>query len=207
MKLLKKVSATEVKRCFVIGDLMAAPPRGKRYLGELTPEAFAKKYHAARKRALALKAAQLDRRIAKGWHRRLAAYDASEWHLAQMTPSELGVWKRAGGLPHAWTNQSLAHTAAKVKHALAKNPRRLTKRARRAIPHMLKNNIESLQKEKYLLPIVFKSDHGTRGRHRLKHRVRGDIDDGCMRSIALAVSGVKTLRVYFGVPKKNRAVH
>jgi hypothetical protein len=207
MKILKKVSRTEVKRCFVIGDLMAAPPRGKRYLGELTPEAFEKKYLVARKRGLALTVAQLDRRIKRGWHRRLVAYDSSEWYLVQMSPSELGVWKRAGGLPHAWTNQSLRHTAAKVRRALKTNSRQLTRRARRAIPHMLEHNVADLQKEKYLLPIVFKSGHGTRGRHRLKHRVRGDIDDGCMRSIALAVSGARVLRVYFGVPRKKREVH
>ena len=37
--------------------------------------------------------------------------------------------------------------------------------------------------------------------------MRGDIDDGCMRSIALAVHGVKTIRAYIGFPKKVRKVH
>jgi hypothetical protein len=31
----------------------------------------------------------------------------------------------------------------------------------------------------------------------------GDIDDGCMRSIALAMSGKKSIKVYFGVPQEE----
>jgi hypothetical protein len=40
------------------------------------------------------------------------------------------------------------------------------------------------------------------GRKRLKTKMKGDIDDGCMRSIALAISGRNPITVYFGVPKK-----
>jgi len=32
--------------------------------------------------------------------------------------------------------------------------------------------------------------------------MKGDIDDGCMRSIAMAISGKKDITVYFGIPKK-----
>lgn len=63
-------------------------------------------------------------------------------------------------------------------------------------------NIHLLQKEKYLLPIIFKGGTGTKGRKRLKRQMKGDIDDGCMRSIALAISGKKILYVYIGFPKK-----
>ncbi len=31
--------------------------------------------------------------------------------------------------------------------------------------------------------------------------MKGDIDDGCMRSIALAISGKNNIVVYFGIPK------
>jgi hypothetical protein len=57
------------------------------------------------------------------------------------------------------------------------------------------------QKEKYLYPIVFKTDTGTQGRKRLKRKMKGDIEDGCMRSIALAISGRDRITVYFGIPK------
>jgi hypothetical protein len=72
---------------------------------------------------------------------------------------------------------------------------------------MLATNVEMLQGEKYLLPIIFKGGTGTRGRHGLKRIMKGDIDDGCMRSIALAVSGTKVIRVYIGFPKKVRTIH
>lgn len=59
------------------------------------------------------------------------------------------------------------------------------------------------QKEKYLYPIVFKTDTGTKGRKRLKRKVKGDIDDGCMRSIAMAMFGRDPITVYYGIPKKS----
>jgi len=34
--------------------------------------------------------------------------------------------------------------------------------------------------------------------------MKGDIDDGSMRSIALAVHGARTIRAYIGFPKKER---
>ena len=72
---------------------------------------------------------------------------------------------------------------------------------------MLATNVRLLQSEKYLLPIIFKSGTGTLGRRGLKRVMKGDIDDGCMRSIALAVSGKKVIRAYIGFPKKVKAVH
>ena len=69
------------------------------------------------------------------------------------------------------------------------------------IPGILKTSIGVIQNEDYLLPIVFKCNTGTQGRRRLKVQMLGDVDDGCMRSIALVVSGVKKIRVYFGTPR------
>lgn len=149
--------------------------------------------------------AQLDKHIEDPL--RLRAYNSSNWYMAEVKPSEVGVWSRAGGLPSAWTNGSLKETANKVRHALDKNSKSLNKRARHTIPNMLATNIEMLQSEKYLLPITFKGNTGTRGRARFKRVMKVDIDDGCMRSIALAVYGAKVIRAYIGFPKKVRAVH
>jgi hypothetical protein len=59
----------------------------------------------------------------------------------------------------------------------------------------LKTSLGTIAREKYLLPIVLPG--GTMGRKGLM-KMKGDIDDGCMRAIALAVSGKKRLRVYLG---------
>lgn len=152
--------------------------------------------------------AQLNRYMAQdGGLLRLHSYTASNWHLGEIRTNEVGVWKKAGGLPLSWTNGSLKDTADKVRNSLQKNPKLLTKRARRAIHNMLATNVGMLQSEKYLLPIIFRGDTGTRGRKGLKRIMKGFIDDGCMRSIALAVHGTKVIRAYIGFPKKAKAIH
>lgn len=139
--------------------------------------------------------------------KRLRAYTEYDWYLGEVKTSEVGVWKRAGGLPLSWTNGSLKDTTNKTRHALEKNPKLLAKRARRAIPNMLTTNVGMLQSEKYLLPIILKGGKGSLARRGLKHAMKMYIDDGCMRSIALAVSGAKVIRAYIGFPKKTKAVH
>lgn len=207
MKILKKVSVREVKRAFVIANNIRIQKRGKRYFGKISKEEFLKKLSQSKQKGLRMTNEQLNKHISPDWPRRLHAYDSSDWYLGEVKTSEVGVWKRAGNLPLAWTNGSLKDTADNVHRALKKNPKLLKGRARRAISNMLATNVGVLQNEKYLLPIVFKGDSGTRGRRGLKRVMKGDIDDGCMRSIALAVSGVKVIRAYIGLPKKARAVH
>ncbi len=150
---------------------------------------------------------QLNKHISPDWPRRLHGYDSSAWYLGEIKPSEVGVWKRAGDLPLSWTNGSLKDTADKVREALARNSKKLARRARRAVSNMLATNVSMLQSEKYLLPIIFKGGTGTLGRRGLKHVTKCDIDDGCMRSIALAVHGNKIIRAYIGFPKKMRTIH
>ncbi len=147
---------------------------------------------------------QLDGQISPEWPRRLRSYNASDWYVGEVKTNEVGVWKRAGDLPLSWTNGSLKETADNVREALAKDSKRLAKRARRAVVNMLATNVGMLQSEKYLFPIIFKGGTGTLGRRGLKRVMKGDIDDGCMRSIALAVHGARTIRAYIGFPKKRR---
>ena len=132
---------------------------------------------------------------------RLNIYNASDWYIGEVKPNEVGVWRKAGELPLSWTNGSLQETADKVRRALEKNPKLIKGRARHTISNMLATNVAMLQNEKYLFPIIFKSNTGTRGRHRLKRVMKGDIDDGCMRAIALTMNGAKVIRVYIGFPK------
>lgn len=203
MKILKKVNTREVKRAFVISNNIRIQKKGRRYLGKVSKEEFTKKFLQSKQKGLQMTNKQLDKQISPDWPRRVNSYDASDWYLGEVKTSEVGVWKRAGGLPLSWTNGSLKDTANKVRGALKKNSKVLAKRARRAVSNMLATNVGMLQNEKYLLPIIFKGDTGTRGRRGLKRLMIGFIDDGCMRSIALAVSGVKVVRAYIGFPKKK----
>lgn len=207
MEILKKVSVREVKRTFVIANDIRIQKNGRRYLGKITKEEFQKKFLQSKKRGLRMAIKQLDTHISPDWLRRLRSYEASDWYVGEVRTSEVGVWKRAGDMPLSWTNGSLRNTADKVREALAKNSKKFAKRARRAVSNMLVTNVDMLQSEKYLLPIIFKGNTGTLGRRGLKHQMKGDIDDGCMRSIALAVHGEKVIRAYIGFPKKKRAVH
>ncbi len=203
MKLDRKVSAKEVKRCFVVGMLMNMQNGKKKHLGKVSRIEFLQKLARVKKHALKLSEKQLDALITD--KRRLAAYNASDWYAGSAKVHELGVWTRAGGMPLEWTNQTLKETAAHVKKGLTLRTSLARTRVRLAVSNMLETNVADLQDEKYLLPIVFQGDTGTRGRWRLKHQTKGDIDDGCMRSVALAVSGQDTIKLYIGVPKKLSA--
>ena len=202
MHLLHKIPTLEVKRCFVVSDFCAARTH-KGHMKKLESEAhYLKRVEEVKAKVLKMEESALDK-IIGGWKKRLNAYNSSDWSVAEFSPEELGVWSHAGELPLRWTNKSLTETAKKVRWALNRKNgfRHKHIRAAHAIPGILKTSVNVIQKEKYLLPIVFKCDTGTRGRGRLKTKMKGDIDDGCMRSIALSVNGAQKIRVYFGVPR------
>ena len=185
MKLLRKTNVQEVERTFVNGNEIRIQKSGRRYLGKISTEVFLKKVALSKKRVLKMTNRQLNNRIADPL--RINSYNKSDWYLGEVRTNEVGVWKRAGGLPLSWTNGSLKETADKIRDALQKKSTAFKGRARRNITNMLATNVRLLQSEKYLLPIIFKSGTGTLGRRGLKRVMKGDIDDGCMRSIALAV--------------------
>jgi hypothetical protein len=209
MKILKKISTIEVKRTFVVADQIAHVHKGKKlgnnrkFLKELSENEFNKKLIITKRKILKLNENKLNKLISPEWPKRINAYNNSNWFIAEFNPSEIGVWNRAGNLPLRWTNRSLAETAEKMKRGLIRNSKSIKRRPKHAIPSILKIKDHLEQKEKYLYPIVFKTDTGTQGRKRLKRKMKGDIDDGCMRSIAMAMSGRNPITVYFGVPKKN----
>jgi len=202
MKLLKKVQPIEVKRCFIVSDFISQQKYAKRQMARLTPAQYKARVAKAKSIILALPEVMLDMILKGEWKRRFVAYNASDWYIAEMTTDELGVWKSAGGLPLPWTRDSLATTGNFVREALEKNPKKLKHRSFTAIPGIIKTALPVVLKEKYLLPIAFKSGTGTKGRKGLK-LMKGDLDDGCMRSVALAASGKTKIKVYFGIPKKK----
>ncbi len=159
-----------------------------------------------------LSEAQLDNKILeknktyiKRFHdlrkKRLDAYNSAHWFLAIVSIKELGVWKGAGGLPKSWTKEPLNKLSQRIKKALKISDYHIKARSRRAIPSIiqLKNTI---QNDRYSIPIVFESGMGTNGRAGLP-KTKFDIDDGNMRAIAYAVSSDKRLKVYVGITKKN----
>ena len=203
MKLLKRVSRKEVKRCFVMSNFIRWGKKQKGHLHKISRYEFLKKVDLAKKKVKKLKESQLNKIISNEWQKRPDAYNMSDWYLGEVKPSEVGVWKRAGELATAWTNNSLAETARHMKYAMVHGKlKRRRIRAVKAVKGILETNVDLIQEEKYLYPIVFKGGTGTNGRKGLKKKMKGDIDDGCMRSIALAINGAKKIKVYYGVPKK-----
>lgn len=114
MKTLHKVSVLEIKRCFVVGNLLAARSH-KGHMKKLESEThYIHRLSLVRAKVLRMKESQLDRVIGEEWQKRLHAYENSSWCVAEAKPSELGVWSKAGELPLRWTNHSLRETAEKV---------------------------------------------------------------------------------------------
>ncbi len=205
MKKIKKIPSIQVKRAFVTQNLMKISNGKKKFLRNISKNDFEKKLEQAKQKVLKMSEKQLDKFIYDEYPRRHWAYNTSTWYIGEVTPEEVGVWRRAGGLPLSWTNGSLRETANKVKRAIHLN-KIPNGRARHVIPNLLKTSVNDIQKEQYLLPVVFEHNTGTRGRRLLKKIVKGDIDDGCMRSISLAVNDAKTIQVYLGFPKDKVSV-
>lgn len=208
------VDRIEVKRCFVISQLvrkqrfkksfigLLSLSARKRALGNISDDHFKAKLKLAKEEVFAMPEKELDKLIKKEYKKRLVAINNCNWYMGEFTPKEAGVWRRAGGLPLEWTNDSLLETAECVKNAIEKGSKKFKSRASKAIPNILKINVNKIQEEKYLLPIIYKGGTGTRGRRRLKRKMKYDIDDGCMRSIALTIYGAKSIKAYVGFPKK-----
>ncbi len=207
MKKIKKVNTIEVKRCFVVSQLIRLQKGNRSYLGLISNNDFQKKLKKTKIKVSKFTEDELDVFIFNGkknknkLNERLNSYNRCDWYMGEFSTKEVGVWRRAGGLPLDYTNGSLKETSIKVKNALINNPKMIKKRAGHTIENILKTNVNDLQKEKYLFPILFKGGVGTNGRRRLKRQMKGDIDDGCMRSIALTISGVKNIKSYIGFPK------
>jgi hypothetical protein len=201
MKLLKRISRLRVKRSFIVTPyLRKFGVAAKRAAPLPTPAQYLRAITKAKRIVRRLGEKQVDRMI--DYRKRREAYNGAEWFLGFVSPNEVGVWKGAGGLPVSWTRGSLLQTARRVKTALEKNSRLIKKRAKRAIPAILAFR-KILQKEKYVLPIIFKSGFGTNGRKGLQ-KMSGDIDDGCMRSIAFTIAGDKKFLAYIGFPRSKK---
>lgn len=200
MKLFKKVGSLTVKKCFVAAQFISKYKLGKtRYLPKLQREEFLKRLEASKKYVAKMSRNRLDRFIGHAYAKRLRVYDSVDWYEGYVTPEEVGVWKKAGGLPLEWTKGSLLETARLVKEGLKNNDKKVAARSKRTIPRTM-DLLDLIGKEKYLYPIIVPG--GSMGRQGLK-KMKGDIDDGNMRAIALIISGVIKFKAFVGV-SKNR---
>lgn len=205
MRKIKKVNTIEVKRCFAVAELIKQTKGSNRHLGILPKEDFNKRLMKIKLDIIKMSEKELDKIVSYNhkYEKRLISYNNSDWYLGEFNVKEAGVWRRAGGLPLNFTNNNLFETAKNVKLSIKNNLNKLEKRAKIVIPNILNTNVDYIQKEKYLLPITFIGGTGTRGRRRFKFKTKLDIDDGCMRSIALTVSGKNKIKAYIGFPKNN----
>ena len=194
MKILGRVDRVTVKRCFAmtyyfrklgVARHADTSPSHTKYLLTL---------RKAKKMALAAKERDLDKIIK--WPRRIKSYGKADWYIANASTKELGVWRRAGGLPLAWTEGSLAKTATYVKRGLRENSPKIHSRAKNALPAIIEHKT-IISREKYLYPIAFEGNFGTNPRRGVK-KMKAALDDGNMRAIAYAVSGSKTINFYLG---------
>lgn len=203
-----KVDRIEPKRCYVTSQTIGKLSKGnERYLRQLSREEFQERLEEAKKIVLKLSEEELDASIAsENYPKRLKAYNSVEWYQGVVYADEVGVWKGAGGLPLEWTQGSLAETADKVAQALKDQKNKdLAARAKRAIPRM-SENIDIIEQEPYLYPIVLPGATEGRGKKGEPYKgfklMKGDIDDGCMRSLTLIVNGRSTLQAYIGIRNK-----
>jgi hypothetical protein len=198
MKLISRIRGVEVKRAFVASQYISRHNnKNKRYLPLISKDDFAKKLKSAKAYAKKLNNTQLDRIIAKEYPPRRDAYNNVEWHIGVVSTDEVAVWREAGGLPVAWTKGSLSETAQKVSMAIEKNSKFFRGRAKRSIPRILKTSLDAAQDDNYLFPIILPAGTIPNCRKGVK-KFKGDIDDGCMRSIALAISGKKKIKAHIG---------
>ncbi len=197
MQKIKKVEAIEVKRCFVISDMMK--PRWYENFFPFLKKDFAQKLESVKGKILILSSDELDKLIAGKHKKRLKAYDSADWYLGEFETNEVGTWQGAGGMSYSWTEGNLVYTAEKFKKGCG-NLRFVFTRAGGAVYGVLKTKFD-FQSESYLLPIAFTSGFGTNGRRKLHTKTKFDIDDGNMRAVAFAIKGAKTIKAYIGFPK------
>lgn len=206
MELLKKISRLEAKRCFVLSQRFTSKQMRKNALKKhmISPsqKAITDNIKTQVASVVKMSEAQLDNIIRTEYKKRLKAYDSVEWYLGSVDVSEVGVWRGAGGLPKSWTRGSVKETAQKLFGEMTKNNFQHSRvRAARVVPKILE--IKSiLKKQKYLLPIILSSGTIKNARKGMKKMV-GDIDDGCMRSLAFAGTGDEKIRVYIGIAPKG----
>ena len=210
MKLLKKVDKIKVKQDFLLSDIFTFKRENvldlSKYLPTIDIEkiTFSKDFEEIKKKVLKLNESTLDKIIYDESPPRLAAFNKVAWYLGYVDSDEVGIWRGAGGLPDEWTKGSVKETVDEIMektNSLKTNLHLLNndKRVIRAVPYIIRFK-DIIQNNDYFLPIILPG--GTMGREGLE-LMKGDINDGCMRSIAYVLSGETKIRAYIGRNNNN----
>lgn len=202
MKLLTIVSAIEPKRCFILSQRFTSKKIRKKGIKTHKPseKILINNLSKVQKEILKLNEQSLDQIISSEYKKRILAYNSLKWHIGEVRTSEVKVWRKTGGLYQSWTDRSsLKRTADKLRIELHKEHSQIhRRRAMYVVPEIIKIK-QLIKKEKYLLPIVI--PNGTYKKYSGGIRsIPWFIDDGCMRSLAYAISGDEIIKVYIGIP-------
>ena len=120
-------------------------------------------------------------------------YNELDWFFEQCSIDDLGVWYGAGELPLDWCIGSVRETTKHIKQAIH-DKRCFPGRAFENIPGIMKI-IDVILNNELLAPIVVP---GGTWRKEPCLKMKGDIDDGSMRTIAFALAGHEEFKVYLG---------
>ena len=136
----------------------------------------------------------------------MSHYNKADWYPAMADTKELGVWRGSGRFTEEMDTKGTWSKKMQIMCRNALDQQLKTHYLRSGHLPQLVASLRALchnSKEKHFFPIAFlRVAQVPMVRRRLKAN-KGDIDDGCMRSVALAVSGKKKIKLYFGIPKKK----
>ena len=118
---------------------------------------------------------------------RAEVYKSLEWRLDTVPLEDLGVWDRAQGLPHLWCVGNVLDTAREYLGNGGEGPY-----------HEKIRGLSRLCPDVVLDTIIAVDGGLERGREECEP-VKWSIDDGCMRAMAYAVRGRRSIKAYLGV--------
>ena len=189
----EEVLNTEVKRCFVVSN------RAKGLAG-FDRQHFLSCFQEIEQKVSHLNDVELDLEI--DWQPRCNMLNSKslQWTFGKCSIDEIGVWvnrEGSGGLPREWCVGSVRDTAQAIKKNLK---RKFSGRVFYAIQGII-NIAEIIVGQRMLSIIAVASGLCYVRRHPPCKNVKYDIDDGCMRAIALALSDQEYINAFVGTMK------
>ncbi|MBI3623044.1 hypothetical protein HY212_03115 [Candidatus Pacearchaeota archaeon] len=195
-----EISTLEVKRWFLLANAMKEEFRHHKELGI---DVLVEEYKRELDYLQGLNEDKLSKRITDKV--RLQRYDSMAWHNADINLSDAGVWPKMQGMDILLTIGNVSETALEVRKVLEG-------RSEKDIPPETKKKIESIISiADFIYPrfpvIVFpggevrEKDYNSWARKNNEPLCKifdYDIDDGCTRSIAYSLEGIKTIPTLIG---------
>ena len=184
----EKVEPIEVKRCFVASDM------GKS-LANKSREDYIQGTEEIIQKVLGMTEENLNKQISSRDPKRLGLYNKLTWYYGRVSIDDMGVWDEAKGLPHEWCLGSVRETSRSYRIAIEEGKTFPFSDFYRQIP-AIKEVADVIEKARFFSIIVV-SGETSRGRQNCR-KTKWNIDDGCMRAIALTLTGKEELNAYMG---------